>query len=141
MKHRPDLFPDVNAAALPRDAAGWVAHYCHRGDIGIAALRALLRALSAAGFEQARRRQLQDHFALTDPPISEDQLDKFLYQPRPPRISYERLEAIVRYLWDAGLLPAAEGALTKPADAAPPSPPATVRIDITVTVKIVREGE
>lgn len=101
------LFPDVDSDNLPQEVEGWIRHYCHHGDEGALRLRDLLRALDDLGFEAAQRRRLQEHFATTDPRISEDQIDKFLYNQRPMRLGTQRLELVTRYLWDAGILPRA----------------------------------
>jgi hypothetical protein len=76
-------------------------------------LRDLLRKLGERGFEAAKRSRLQEYFAATGQ-ITEDQMDKYLYQQKPLRLGAERLELLTRYLWDEGLLPRACTVQRKP---------------------------
>lgn len=111
-----ELFPDIDADHPPQDLNDWIKHFCH-GDEGALRLRDLLRNLGDRGFDAAQRKRLHEHFAVSEERITEDQIDKLLYQPRPLRLGKERLELIVRYLWDEGLLPVASVRQSKPGDA------------------------
>lgn len=116
MQLDPNLFPDVDPDYPPQDVTQWITHYCHHGDEGALRLRDLLRKLVERGHEAAQRKRLHEHFATTEPRISEDQIDKFLYnQPKPLRLGHERLELITRYLWDQDLLPRPDTQERKPA--------------------------
>jgi hypothetical protein len=96
----PEGFPDITGGP-PRTLPDWIRYFSH-GDEGAQRLSGLLRTLAKQGYEQVQRKRLHGHFALTSPPITPDQLDKFLYRRR---LGGEARALIVRYLWDEGLLP------------------------------------
>lgn len=112
-----EIFPGVDPQSPPQNLRDWERLYCY-GDDGVLRLRQLLRTLSKKGYEPAQRKQLHDYFAATEPPITEDQIDKLLYQQRPPRLCVDRRKLIIGYLWEAGMLPGGQPrAAQVPADA------------------------